>query len=751
MYLISVQLSLHAQNGTVRGNVYEKQTGNPLINCNVALSGTPNGATTDLNGFFTISNIPAGEYRIVATYIGCDSSSVSVNIKPSSIIYQTIILNESIITLGEVSISAVKEQSKTQVNISQISVSPKQIKALPSVGGESDLVQYLQILPGVISTGDQGGQIYIRGGSPIQNKILLDGLNVFNPFHSIGFYSVFETELIKNVDVHTGGFGAEFGGRISAIIDVKTRDGNKTRTSGFMSASPFLAKGLIEGPIKKFSEGKTAISYALTGKKSLIDNTSKTLYKYAANNDSVGLPFLFSDFYGKLSVNTPNGSKINFFGFNFSDGFNNPSIASIEWKNKGAGANFVLIPSGSNILVDGLLGFSMYNVSLQEKSEIPRTSAIDELSANINFSFFGNKNEIKYGLELRSLRTDFEFLNPFGIRISQEQNTTELGLFGKYKQIVGDLVIEPSLRLQYYSSLGTVTLEPRLGMKYNVTERFRIKAAGGRYTQNLLSTSNERDVVNLFNGFLTGPESQVLGLNNNTVKNKLQISNHMIAGFEFDIFKSLQISVEGYYKNFHQLIVVNRNKTERTQPDYAVESGKAYGVDLTFKYEVPKIYVWATYSHGYVKRFDGEQEYPTIFDRRHSINMLITYTPDKKATWHISGRWNLGSGFPFTKTKGFYNYLDYFGGPATNYETENSDNVGILYSPVRNSGRLPYYHRLDFSIQKKVSITKNTNLEINLSVTNVYDRSNIFYFDRIKYLRVNQSPILPTLSGKFNF
>ena len=129
--------------------------------------------------------------------------------------------------------------------------------------------------------GDQGGQIYIRGGAPVQNKILLDGLNIFNPFHSIGFYSIFETELIKNVDVLTGGFGAEYGGRISAIVDIKTREGNKARTSGFVSGGPFMMKGLIEGPIKKFKEGGSSVSYVFTAKKSLIDQTSKTLYSYA--------------------------------------------------------------------------------------------------------------------------------------------------------------------------------------------------------------------------------------------------------------------------------------------------------------------------------------------------------------------------------------------------------------------------------------------------------------------------------------
>lgn len=704
-----------------------------------------------MDGFFVIPGVPAGTYRLKATYIGYDTMVVELKVKAGSVVYQSLTMSESAINLGEISISAAREQARTTVNISQISVSQKQIKALPSVGGEADIVQYLQVIPGIISTGDQGGQIYIRGGAPVQNKILLDGLNIFNPFHSIGFYSVFETELIKNVDVLTGGFGAEYGGRISAIVDIKSRDGNKVRPSGFISGGPFMYKAMLEGPLKKFKEGGTSVSYVFTGKKSLIQETSKTLYSYAAPVDSIGLPFNFSDFYGKVSVNTSNGNKINVFGFNFSDAYNNPLLAAINWKNSGGGVNFNLIPTGSNIIVDGLVGFTTYNVGIQEKDASPRTSDIDEVSANVNFSFFGTNNEIKYGLELRSIRTDFEFVNPFGLRLAQEQNTTELGFFGKYKQIIGSLIVEPSLRTQYYSSLGTITLEPRFGVKYNISDNFRFKGAAGRYTQNILSTSNERDVVNLFNGFLTGPESRVAGFGGEDLKNKLQISMHAVAGFEYDLGRNIQINVEGYYKDFPQLIVVNRNKTERTQPDYAVEKGNAYGIDFTFKYETSRIYFWTTYSHGYVFRDDGEQVYPTIFDRRHNVNLLATYDLDEKGSWQISGRWNLGSGFPFTKTRGFYNYLDFLGGVSTQYETENPEDIGVIYSNVRNGGRLPYYHRFDISLQKKIEFSKFAGLEINLSVTNAYDRPNIFYFDRLNYERVNQLPILPTMSAKVYF
>lgn len=161
--------------------------------------------------------------------------------------------------------------------------------------------------------------------------------------------------------------------------------------------------------------------------------------------------------------------------------------------------------------------------------------------------------------------------------------------------------------------------------------------------------------------------------------------------------------------------------------------------------------VLTTYSYGFVNRFDGQQTYPTVFDRRHNLNVLTTYNFDRKGDFSISLRWNLGSGFPFTQTQGFYNQLTFTDGPNTNYLTENPDQIGIIYSQTRNGGRLPYYHRLDFSATRKFNFTKHTFLEVSASLTNAYNRDNIFYFDRIKYSRVNQLPILPALNVRFGF
>ncbi len=738
-------------NGIVRGNVFDKESGDPIIYGTVRLGGTTLGASTDLDGFFTINNVPPGNYNLVATYIGYDSTSTAIEMKEGTIIYRRMYLSEGGIDLDVVQVSAEKEKQRKEVKVSAVTLTPKQIRALPSTGGEADIAQYLPVLPGVIFTGDQGGQLYIRGGSPIQNKILLDGLTIYNPFHSIGFFSVFETEAIKSVDVLTGGFNAEYGGRISAVVDIKTREGNKKRFGGVVSANPFQSKVLLEGPIIKLEEqGGGATSFLITAKRSYIDETSKSIYEYAG--DSTGLPYNFTDVYGKLSFMAGNGSKLDLFGMNFNDNVSFAGLADLNWKTTGGGAKFTLIPATSNMIVGGNVSYSNYDISLTESDGNPRNSSIAGFSTGLDFTFFGSAdNEFKYGFEVNGFNTDFNFRNFLGNTVEQRNFTTELSGFFKYKHKMQGLILEPSLRLQYYASLPEFSLEPRFGMKYNVNDWLRFKMAGGFYSQNLVSSVNERDIVNLFVGFLSGPEETIFKPGTTTpTDHRLQKSIHGIFGVEYDILKNLELNVEPYYKRFSQLINLNRNKLQGADPDFATETGDAYGIDFLMKYETPRIYLWLTYSLGYVNRDDGEQEYPTIFDRRHNVNVLATYSLGAAKEWEISARWNMGSGFPFTLTQGFYQLHSFINGLSTDVLTGNGD-LGIIYSDDRNSGRLPYYHRLDMSIKRRFVFSKNTKLEVVGSVTNVYNRDNIFFFDRIEYERVNQLPILPSLGVIFEF
>ncbi len=743
-------------NAEIRGFVYDKKSGEPIIFTNVYLEGTTYGVATDVNGFYTISKLKAGNYTLISTGIGYDTVKVKIKLNPGQRISQNLYLNEQSIKLKDVEITADKTEAKTETKVSAVKVTPKQITQIPSVGGEPDLAQYLQVLPGVVFTGDQGGQLYIRGGAPIQNKVLLDGMILYNPFHSIGLYSVFETDIIRNVDVYTGGFGAEYGGRISAIMDVTTRDGNKKRFSGKVGANPFTSKLILEGPLSKYEEGKATTSFIISGRTSYLEKTSKSLYSYV---DTAGLPYNFTDLYAKVSINGVNGSKLNLFGFNFTDQVNFAAPASLSWNSSGAGGHFVIVPSASSVLIDGTFAYSQYSIKQPQINKEPRSSLINGFNAGLNFTHFYGKDELKYGIEMLGFQTDFQFQNGSNVLIQQQQFTTELATFFKYKYIKNRLILEPSIRLHYYASLAEPSFEPRFATKYVISENVRFKAAGGFYSQNLLSATSDRDVVNLFYGFLSGPDNLPSQFDGKEVTSALQKARHLVAGFEFDLFKFFNLNVEAYVKNFNQLTNINRDKIypntveyqskpEFQREDYIIEEGTAKGIDFALKYDHKNIYIWTTYSLGFVDRYDGVRQYNPHFDRRHNVNIVTAYKFGKNNSWEFDMRWNLGSGFPFTQTQGFYEKIK-FENIYDDY-TQSNGELGVIYAEL-NKARLPWYHRMDVSIKKFWEFNEFNRLEATLGATNIYNRENLFYFDRVSNEIRYQLPFIPTLGMTFTF
>jgi hypothetical protein len=748
----------YAQTGEVRGFVYDKQTGEPLIFTTVYLQEIMVGKATDINGFFSLSKIKEGTYTLKSVALGYDTVAVKVTITAGKIVNQNLFASKITQKLNEVSVTAERDKQKSEVKIAANTITQKELKLLPSFGGEPDLAQYLQVLPGVVFSGDQGGQLYIRGGTPVQNKILLDGMIIYNPFHSIGLFSVFDADIIRSADVYAGGFGAQYGGRIGAVIDVNTREGNKTKFGGKLSVSPVSAKILLEGPFSKFSEDGSSSSYILSCKSSYLDKTAPTLYPYAGAN---GLPFSFLDLYGKASIIGSSGSKFNVFGFNFIDKVDYPET-QYEWNSRGFGTNFNIVPEGSTI-INGNLAYSQYKMDQTEADNQPRSSAINGFNIGLNFTHFIARDDIKYGIEMNGFSTDFNYTNANGKFLSQQEYTTELAAFIKYRKNFGRLIVEPGLRAQLYASLGEATLEPRLGAKYNITDWLRVKGATGYYTQNLMSAASDQDVVNLFYGFLSGPETLPSTFNGREVNSALQKAWHYGAGFEIDLGRHQEINIEVFYKDFTQLTNINRNKKYNSDDmydasgnarpqseymDFIVETGTSYGMDFRYKYEYKKVYFWAVYSLTYVTRTDGIRSYTPQYDRRHNINLVASYTFDKEKTWNLNARWNYGSGFPFTQTQGYYERINTV--PPTVNPINQNGQLGNYFTDI-NGGRLPSFHRLDISVSKKMNLTKNTLLSVTAGATNVYDRENIFYFDRNRFTRINQLPIIPTVGINLSF
>lgn len=250
LLLFSILFSVFAsaQVGKIRGFVLDKETEAPIPFANVVVEGTTNGAVANDEGYFILSNVPLGKQTVVTSFLGYETVKTEVTVNEVRIASVKIYMESSSELLQDVEVSADRQERETKVLTGVVSISPKEIQQF-SVGGDADIIKAVQVMPGVVTTGDQGGQLYIRGGAPIQNLITLDGMIVYNPFHSIGFFSVFDPDIVQSVDVYTGGFGAEYGSRNSAVMDIRTRVADRKEFSGKVSASTYSAKLLLETPL----------------------------------------------------------------------------------------------------------------------------------------------------------------------------------------------------------------------------------------------------------------------------------------------------------------------------------------------------------------------------------------------------------------------------------------------------------------------------------------------------------------------
>ena len=499
--------------------------------------------------------------------------------------------------------------------------------------------------------------------------------------------------------------------------------------------------------------------------------TSLGLEKIAVSD---GLPFDFLDLYGKLSINSGTGSKVSIFGFYFDDSVANyQAIANYHWRNYGAGTNFSLV-TGTSALLEGTIAYSDYRITLDDGSGYDKYSSINGFNLNMQVTNFIGKNRLKYGLCIESYNTDYQFYNQYSKRISMKEPSPVLSVFATYKFNNGRWLFDPGFRLAAYTSqtVNTVSPEPRLAAKWNATDKLRLKFAGGIYSQLLLDARSDNDIVNLFTGFLTGSSELNLpeAFRGRKVSSYVQRAEHLIVGAEYDVADYVTLNAEIYLKYFDQLLNANRDKMyddrevggevyreggdyekpEYLRKDYIIENGYATGLDVSTTFDLDRLYLWATYSLGFVRRGNEVVEsYSPHYDRRHTINLLATYKMGTKNDWEISGRWSFGSGFPYTQTQGVFQQLVFGNDIVNDYSRENGE-YGLYYAELYK-GRLPNYHRLDLGIKKRFDIGKRSILDLSLSATNVYSRQNIFYFNRVTYERVNQLPLLLSYGMNLTF
>jgi len=723
--LIPFEIIESQQTGSLRGFVTDSTNGEALVFCNVFLKEINSGASTNERGLYLIKSIPAGkQYDVTVSYVGYKTKTHKVFIAPSAITQldlRLVPLTVELQTIEKIGEKIVQENS-TDISLERISV--KELEILPK-GVETDIFRSLQYIPGVSTTGDVTAKFYVRGGNGDQNQTLLNGVEIYNPFHSLGLFSIIDPDMINSIEFYKGGFTSEYSGRLSSVMDVVSKDGNKNRFGFKGGISLLTAKGLLEGPVPNGS-------FMITGRMSYNNDVLKKFF----NEQTI--PIDFYDVSFKLNYSSEDifeNAKFSFFGFLSSDDvdYKDPLRESFKWNSNLFGFEWLQV---YDVPLFSRLGISLSTFEGEVIPNLstlkPRFNEVKDFTISFDMNVvYDNRDEIGLGLKLKTIDSKFSQTNFVGVKSDIERFAGNLSLYGKYKFLRWkNFGLDAGTRFNVtgLSAGGGGVFEPRLSLTYRFLPFAGFKAAWGIYQQELLTVADESEIISIFDPWIITPDYLVPAS-----------AIHYVAGFEFDLLTGVQFSVEGYYKITHNLPVVNDRKFTVSDPDLLDGRGESYGYEFSVNYSIEPLNITTSYSLSWAyKEVDDWLYYPK-YDARHAANVILEFNIG--SGWIASSVWNFNSGYPFTEIIGFYDkyflnslYADTQGGGG--YQPYS-------YLGDKNAGRLPAYHRLDLSLLKRLSISL-VNIELGLSAINIYDRKNIFYFDRDTGEIVNMLPFLLT-------
>jgi hypothetical protein len=731
LIMLSVSGICFAQGyGSLRGNVVDSLNGEALPYANIILEGTERGATADLNGNFIIRGLTAGKtYTVNVSFLGYRTLTQEVKIDADRI--SVIRIQLSPINIQLQAIEKIGEKynrpNETDLGLQQINI--RDIELLPK-GVETDIFRSLQFVPGVQNTGDVSARYYVRGGGSNQNLVLLNGVSVYNPFHAFGLFSIIDPEMINALEFYKGGFTADYGGRLSSILNLVTKDGNKNRFGTSATISFLTGKASVEGPIP---EG----SFIFTGRKSLFRDILRKFINYK------NAPFDFYDFSGKinfLSQNTEDLTKISISTFNSLDQIKNedPLKADYEWINNIYSAYWfqewedVPIYSETSASLSSFTG----EIKPNESEAKQRYNKVKDVSFLADITYVSeSSDEIKVGMSIKSIKTETKFENLQGTRTNLSDNGLHLNIYAKYKLLRWeDFGVDIGTRVNVLTlakNKGSV-LEPRVNLTFRPLPTIAVKAAWGIYTQDLITLVNDNEIITIFEPWLITPDYL-----------RIPEAIHYVLGMEINQIDNLTISGEAYYKFLKNTAEMNENKASSSDPDFVAGKGEAYGIEMLMNYNRDIIQLTLSYSLSWSYKEVNDWIYYPKYDTRHSVTSNLNINLGNG--WQTSLSWFFNSGLPFTQIEGFYDklYFDdlFFSGGLYGYY------LPFTVLADKNLGRLPTYHRLDLGLTKQF-ILAFTKISLSVNVLNVYNRKNIFYFERDTGARVNMLPFMPTATLK---
>ena len=745
----------------IAGTVVEKKSGEYAIGIAVALYSIDSnttvplrGAYTNKFGFYSLANVKAGKYRLVASGIGYESYSVNIDLSGKADTIINLELQTKDIRMEEVTVEG-EQMRSSKVPISTIDISPFFITRMPSLV-EVDVFRSLQLLPGVQQATELSSGLYIRGGSPDQNLTLLDGVIVYNPSHLGGFLSTFNSDCLRDIRLIKGAFPAEYGGRLSSVLDMTMKEGTKEKISGTGGISLISSRLTVEGPIGD------DITFMISGRRMYLD----LMMKMVTSDDEEVPNYYFYDLNAKANYKISESDRIFVSGFFGRDLLSSPESEDnnfeMFWGNKTGNLRWMHIVSPT-VFTNFSLIYTDYNFNTvmtddNRKQRLDIFSGIRDLTLRADAQYFPNdKHIIKTGIET----TWHHFRASAEAKLFGEEwedapeniiNTIDAAIFAQDEwQITPVFNANIGMRLYYFENGNYLNAEPRISGKYNLSDLFSINASFAVANQYLhLLVRND----------ITLPTDLWFPSTKSVIPSR---SIQGSLGFEYQLFdREYLLTGEIYYKNMSNIYEykddADFNFGVPLEEQFVKGRGRAYGLELFLNKRLGQFAGWIGYTLAWTERqFDELNDgkwFSPRYDRRHDISIVVTWKPSER--WELSCSWVYGTGQAYTMPTGSYNFPT-FDGLSPWYEDK------YQYTD-RNGFRLPPYHRFDFNAIHHFEWF-GLPFQFYISIYNLYNRHNPFawYIDydyvgvgdewkeKKTLKQISLFPIIPTFGLNFSF
>ena len=713
-----------AQTASLRGRVVDASN-EPMEGVNVVLlapnSDTYGTATTD--GFYLVTRIPAGTYTLSVSFVGFTSLTDTLTLAADQNVMRNFTLVEDPEVLGAVLVESDRTASR-EFEAGLRTIRGSDVELLPGASLSADLGTFLTTEAGVVTVADRGGQLYVRGSTPSQNIFLLDGMRIYQPLHLLNMFSIYPAEIVAFADVFSSGYGAYYGGRTGAVVDVNTRNGNKESVVGSASVSPFLGSIHLEIPVIE-----NRVSLLASGRQSLISG-------YGDVVTGQDLPYRYGDRFIKLHAFLSETANFAVTALRSNDRGNLAGDSDlgreISWSNEAYGANYFYLSPDLPVLTEITLSSTRFEMEKRSEGETQQSSNLSGFEGSFNFGYLLGSYQVHFGIFANTTKFRYALGTLPGDRVAEF--VTEGGIFieGRFRPARG-WHVAPGVRVQTFPSRGQSYLEPRvratvpLGFLPGATS---LAGAIGIYHQGLIGLTDDRTVSEVFTAWAPSE-----------VGEPIPRSVHYSVGVSSDLGR-LSLSVEGYRRSVENVGFPELGSRLTSRSDLETVNGFSRGIDFAAEYRRRSMFFRATYGLARTRYDTGSLEFSPPHDRRHSLSLATQY---HWRAYRFSALWQYGSGLPFTKVNGVFDRI------PVDRDVGTDPGVPELLFGESFGGRLPAYHRLDVSVERDIRISTRTLLTMQASVVNAYDRRNWFDLDYDSLQRLNQLPFVPTAAVRVRF